>query len=1257
MLTSHRSVRVRVALVALSFALSSSVCAVGQQRVGTSREYALPHVVLVAATPHYSPAESLPRLAERLEARGMRTTLVIADGDPEHNKNQVGVPGLEVLSDPTVDVAVFFMRFLELPQEQLDYVLQYVQSGKPVVGLRTSTHAFAYPDGDERAVWNAGFGRDVLGSPYFIHLQGGTEVRLAPESAEHPLLAGVTESFEVPSTLYKAELQPGAVPLLIGRGHSNKVGTVTNDFGTHELAEVNEWPIAWTWRNQWGGPVFATTLGHPDDFKVDSVMRLLTNGVVWAIANRPFSGVTDAGADMPLADLHDLEVERQSFELLPGFEVNLFAAEPMLVNPIHMTWDPEGRLWVACSWSYPQLLPGDEPNDKIIILEDTDGDGRADKSTVFAEGLYVPTGLELGDGGVYVASAPDLLFLKDTDGDGHADHREVVLTGFATEDNHHSISAWRWGPGGWLYFQEGTFLHSQVETPHGTVRLQNGGVFQYRPRQQRLNVFADYRASNPWGHTFDRWGQSILIDNPRLYFLAPLTANSRAKLAYEPSGSGTKQCGGEIVSGRHLPEEYRGQIWTNQYKAHTVARYQIVDDGAGVSIQNLEPLMVSSGDYFRPVDLKIGPDGAAYVLDWYNPLIGHMQHSFRDPRRDKSHGRVWRVTYKDRPLVERPKLVGRPLPELLDHLKDPEDGTRYQVKRVLYDTPAESASAALAQWEATLDPADAEFEHHRLEALWCYQTIDVVNEPLLKQVLSSKEPKARAAAVRVIRYWHDSLADPLALLATAMADEHPRVRLEAVLSLSYVPDPKSVVLAVRAIDQPTDRFLDHALRLTVDGLQPIWLAEYRAGRLEFDSIRHRNYALGNLVSDEAVATLVEILNSGGFTAKDLEGPVAAVAQSATANQLEPLVLSMIEATREQAVESIPADGVTMILDAMERAARVRKAIPKTNLDSLIGRCYGIDDLSAQVATTRLIGAWKVQGEGRRLERFITAADTPDELRRAAAESLGEIGGRANERLIESLLASSAPLDQRYWGAVALAAADVNAAADRAAALLAIEPGSANPVPVVMAFANRKSGADALAAALEKSPANADVAARVMLHLNQIGEQHAGLVKAFSLGVPTVSLEEQLLNVDVMQLAAEIREHGDAARGELVFRRADLTCTSCHGFAGAGPAVGPDLSAIGSSSPPDYLVDAILRPSKVIKEFYESVTIVTLDGRVINGRLAYKGDDQVSVYDAAELGKLITIPMSNIDELVPTKTSLMPTGLVNKMTRLTRTKTS
>ncbi|MCH8856945.1 MAG: M24 family metallopeptidase [Proteobacteria bacterium] len=402
------------------------------------------------------------------------------------------------------------------------------------------------------------------------------------------------------------------------------------------------------------------------------------------------------------------------------------------------------------------------------------------------------------------------------------------------------------------------------------------------------------------------------------------SANSRAKLGYDASGSGTKQCGGEFTSGRHLPEEFRGQIWTNQYKAHIVARYSVEDNGAGVTIKGLEPLIRSSSPNFRPVDLKIGPDGAAYILDWYNPLIGHMQHSFRDERRDTTHGRVWRVTYKDRPLVKKPKLVGVPLAELLDHLKDPEDFARHQVKRVLYDANGQEAVAALGRWVKTLDPAEDQFDHHRLEALWCYQTIGVVNEPLLRDVLRSRESRARAAALRVLRYWRDRVADPLALIEPAIVDESPRVRLEAILTLGFIPDKRSIVVAMHALDRPSDRYLDHALKLTVDALQPHWVAAHRAGKLQFDKIEHRNYALSNLLSHESVQVMIDHLNSGSIDAGALAGPAAAVAETANAPQLEPLILALAEVTREYKTsgrDGISPAALTLILDALDRAAR------------------------------------------------------------------------------------------------------------------------------------------------------------------------------------------------------------------------------------------------------------------------------------------------------------------------------------------------
>jgi lysophospholipase L1-like esterase len=209
------------------------------------------------------------------------------------------------------------------------------------------------------------------------------------------------------------------------------------------------------------------------------------------------------------------EEEQKSFTLPQGYAINLFASEeqfPDLKKPVQMTFDAKGRLWVTTMPSYPMYLPSQPPDDKVLIFEDTDGDGRADKQTVFADRLHVPTGIELGDGGVYLAQQPNLMFLKDTDGDDRADTRALIMHGFDTADSHHAMHAFTWDPGGALYWQEGTFHYSQVETPYGPRRCNESGIFRFEPRSLKFDVFVSYPFANPWGHYFDRWGQNLVAD-------------------------------------------------------------------------------------------------------------------------------------------------------------------------------------------------------------------------------------------------------------------------------------------------------------------------------------------------------------------------------------------------------------------------------------------------------------------------------------------------------------------------------------------------------------------------------------------------------------------------------------------------------------------------------------------------------------------------------------------------------------------------
>ncbi len=527
------------------------------------------------------------------------------------------------------------------------------------------------------------------------------------------------------------------------------------------------------------------------------------------------------------------EEQLKSFNLAPGYEVNLFASEvdfPELQQPVQFTFDARGRLWVAVMPAYPHYLPGKEVNDKILILEDTNGDGRADKQTIFAEGLYLPTGIELGDNGCYVAEQRHLLFLRDTDGDDRADTKEIVLHGFDSSDSHHSISAFTWGPGGKLYFQEGTFNQTQVETPDGPQRCSDAGVFRYDPRRERMDVFISYRFANPWGHTFDRWGQNFLADasGGANYFA---TAFSGA-VDYPRKHNGMKQfltkqwrptCGCEFVSSRNFPDEVQGDyLLNNDIGFQGTLQYRMREEGSGFAATPVDPLMRSSDPSYRPVDLKFGPDGALYLCDWYNPLVGHMQHSVRDPNRDHTHGRIWRVRYKDRPLVVAPKIDGEPISDLLELLKTYEDRTRYVVRRELRDRDTKDVLAAVDKWIAGLDEKDEGYSHHMLEALWVQQHHDAVDRDLLRKLLRSDDYRVRAAATRVLCYSHHSVDEPLALLQAQINDDHPRVRLEATRALSFFDGAaaeKALEIAVEGLVHEQDDYLDYTMKETMATLE------------------------------------------------------------------------------------------------------------------------------------------------------------------------------------------------------------------------------------------------------------------------------------------------------------------------------------------------------------------------------------------------------------------------------------------------------
>lgn len=501
-----------------------------------------------------------------------------------------------------------------------------------------------------------------------------------------------------------------------------------------------------------------------------------------------------------------------------GYKVDLFASEkefPDLANPVQMSFDNKGRLWVATMPSYPHYKPGDSrPADKLIILEDTNNDGKADKQTTFADDLHIPVGFEIAPEGVYVSQGTNLILLIDENKDDKADRKEILLSGFDDHDTHHAISAFTTDESGAIFMAEGVFLHTNVETSYGPVRATNGGFYRYEPKRHKLERVNQVSIPNPWGIAFDEWGQNFYAETsgPNVNWMLPGSTlprygngNFKGPNLIEKDHMVRPTSGLEFISSRHFPEDIQGDLIINNTIGFLgTKQHQMFDDTVGFTTKWRQDLVVSSDRNFRPVDMEIAPDGSLYIVDWHNILIGHMQHNARDPLRDHVHGRIYRVTYPSRPLVTPAKIDGASISELLENLKLPEYRSRYRSRRELRGRDAAEVTAAVEKWVAGLDKNDPQYEHHRLEALWVTWGANKVNQPLLMELLKSSDHRVRAAATRVVRYTGHQVKDQSELLMASAKDPHGRVRMEAIAAASWLPREIGTPILAEAEKQPKD---------------------------------------------------------------------------------------------------------------------------------------------------------------------------------------------------------------------------------------------------------------------------------------------------------------------------------------------------------------------------------------------------------------------------------------------------------------------
>ena len=518
-----------------------------------------------------------------------------------------------------------------------------------------------------------------------------------------------------------------------------------------------------------------------------------------------------------------------------GYKIELFASEVEfkdLANPVQMSFDNKGRLWVATMPSYPHYKPGDsKPNDKLIILEDTNNDGKADKQTVFVDGLHLPLGFEFAPEGVYVSQGTNLKLFTDTNGDDKADKEEILLSGFDDHDTHHNSSAFCADPSGAIYSGEGVFLHTNVETAYGTVRATNGGFYRYSPQRRKLDRIAQLSIPNPWGIAFDEWGQPFFAETsgPDVRWMTPGTvlprygeATHKGKQLIEKDHLVRPTSGLEFVSSRHFPEEVQGDMLINNTIGFLgTKQHKIWDSGTGYETKHRQDLVVGTDRNFRPVDMEFAPDGSLYLVDWHNILIGHMQHNARDPLRDHVHGRIYRITYPSRPLVTPAKIDGASIETLLSNLTLPEYRSRYRTRRELRARNAEEVLAKMDKWILSLDTKDANYEHHLLEGLWVSWGLNKVNQPLLKKLLSANDYRVRAAAVEVLRFNEHQVKNQAEWLKQAASDDHPRVRLGAIVAASWLEKAKGMMVLEAAKMKTLDEWMVYAYETAVAHLNGV----------------------------------------------------------------------------------------------------------------------------------------------------------------------------------------------------------------------------------------------------------------------------------------------------------------------------------------------------------------------------------------------------------------------------------------------------
>ncbi|PYV10179.1 MAG: dehydrogenase, partial [Acidobacteria bacterium] len=523
------------------------------------------------------------------------------------------------------------------------------------------------------------------------------------------------------------------------------------------------------------------------------------------------------------------EEERSGFQLPPGFEIELFASEPDIGKPLNMAFDSRGRLWITQSREYPHAAADGKGGDKVLILEDSDGDGRADKFIPFAEGLNIPVGVVPVRGGAVVYSIPYIYRFFDLDGDGRADDRAVLYGKFAYDDTHGMVSHFRRGFDGWIYACHGFTNKSTVSGRDGnTVVMDSGNTFRFRLDGSRIEHFTHGQV-NPFGLAFDPLGNlysadchsqpiyQLLEDADYPHFARPATGIGFGPAMMDHDHGSTAIAGIAYYAAEQFPEEYRGNIFTGNVVTSRINRDSLEARGSTPFAVAEVDFVISQDPWFRPVDLQLAPDGSLYVADFYNRIIGHVEVPLDHPGRDKLRGRIWRIRYRGPGAGARSsgrvRLAGARIEALLAALGDPNLKVRMLAADELVDRVGRTAVEPVRRLVESRAAKPTQKSH----GLWVLARLRALEPSLLAAATADPDATVRVHAFRILAQeaaWKDS---ERALALAGLADHDPRVERAAAGAARLHPDASQVrpLVDLRARIPPADTHLLHATRLAL----------------------------------------------------------------------------------------------------------------------------------------------------------------------------------------------------------------------------------------------------------------------------------------------------------------------------------------------------------------------------------------------------------------------------------------------------------